>query len=146
MAEDELRVFQPFFLKIDLPYSVIRAEEFPVKVSIYNYLDKAQTVYVEIVPEPWFDLLDNTVKTVEVGGNDIGSSQFVIRPRGLGVQQLTITARSTGICVSSSLTTPSGLLVPRTRRVWPLSQRGHAAPDFGPLPAPLSEKRGRQSC
>jgi len=94
MAEDELRVFQPFFFKIDLPYSVIRGEEFPVRVSIYNYLESAQTVYVEIVPQPWFDLLDNAMKTVEVAGSDIAGTDFMIRPRELGVQQLTVTARS----------------------------------------------------
>jgi len=94
MAEDELKVFQPFFFSIDLPYSVTRGEEFPVRVSIYNYLEGAQTVYVEIVPQPWFDLLDDTVKTVEVAGSEVAGAEFKIRPKGLGVQQLTITARS----------------------------------------------------
>jgi len=94
MAEDELRVFQPFFFTIDLPYSVTRGEEFPVMVSVYNYLEDVQTVYVEIAPEPWFDLLDDAAKTVEVAGSDIAGTEFVIRPRELGVQQLTITARS----------------------------------------------------
>jgi CD109 antigen len=94
MAEDELKVFQPFFFKIDLPYSVTRGEEFPVRVSIYNYLETAQTVYVEIAPQPWFDLLGNTIKTVEIAGSDITGTEFVIRPQGLGVQQVTVTARS----------------------------------------------------
>jgi CD109 antigen len=97
MVEDELRVFQPFFFSIDLPYAVTRDEEFPVRVSIYNYLEDAQTVYVEIVPEPWFDLLDSATKTVEVAGSDISSAEFMIRPEGLGVQQLTITARSADV-------------------------------------------------
>jgi len=94
MAEDELRVFQPFFFSVDLPYAVTRGEEFPVRVSIYNYLEDAQTVYVEIVPQPWFDLLDSAAKTVEVAGSDIAGAEFKIRPKALGVQQLTITARS----------------------------------------------------
>ena len=34
VSEAALRVFQPFFLQADLPYSVIRGEEFPVKVAL----------------------------------------------------------------------------------------------------------------
>jgi hypothetical protein len=32
-----LRVFQPFFTTINMPYSVIRGEIFPVKASVFNY-------------------------------------------------------------------------------------------------------------
>ncbi|MDP2920059.1 MAG: alpha-2-macroglobulin family protein, partial [Dehalococcoidia bacterium] len=60
VAEDSLRVFQPFFLTIDLPYSAIRGEEFPVSVAIYNYLDAKQTVQVDIEKSDWFELLDET--------------------------------------------------------------------------------------
>ena len=39
VAEASVTVFQPFFLQADLPYSVIRGEEFPVKIALYNYLN-----------------------------------------------------------------------------------------------------------
>lgn len=94
VAESELVVFQPFFLSIDLPYSAIRGEEFPVQVALYNYLDEPQRVQVEIEPADWFDILDNTVKLVELGANDIGGVQFMIRPRELGPNGIKITARS----------------------------------------------------
>ena len=58
VAEDSLKVFQPFFLTIDLPYSAIRGEEFPVSVAVYNYLEPTQSVQVEIEKSDWFDLLD----------------------------------------------------------------------------------------
>ncbi len=32
-----LKVFQPLFVSIDLPYSVIRTEIFQVKASIFNF-------------------------------------------------------------------------------------------------------------
>ena len=63
IAESQLKVFQPFFLTVDLPYSAIRGEEFPVNVAIYNYLDQAQNVVVQIQPADWFDLLDPAKKT-----------------------------------------------------------------------------------
>ena len=58
MAEDELIAFQPFFLKVDLPYSAIRGEEFPVKIAVYNYLEQPQEVLVRIEEAGWFELLD----------------------------------------------------------------------------------------
>jgi len=94
VAESELTVFQPFFLTIDLPYSAIRGEEFPVSVAIYNYLDTAQTVQVDITEDSLFDLLDTASKTVEIAPNDIGSVQFKIRPNQIGIKEIKITARS----------------------------------------------------
>ncbi|HEY87875.1 MAG TPA: alpha-2-macroglobulin [Dehalococcoidia bacterium] len=95
VAEDELRAFQPFFLSIDLPYSAIRGEEFPIQVAVYNYLDKPQEVQVEIEKADWFDLLDDTEKTVNIGTNDVGGVDFMIRAKKLGLQnEVKITARS----------------------------------------------------
>ena len=94
IAESQIRAFQPFFLKIDLPYSAIRGEEFPVKVALYNYLDHPQTVFVEIEPADWFDLLDKVGKWVNIPANDIGGVEFKLRPKKLGLNQVKITARS----------------------------------------------------
>lgn len=94
VAEASLPVFQPFFLQVDLPYSAIRGEEFPVKIALYNYLDTSQEFLVEIEAAPWFELLDDAAKSVAVGGNDIGGAEFKIRPTGVGSQLLKVTARS----------------------------------------------------
>ena len=94
MSEDELVAFQPFFVKIDLPYSAIRGEEFPVKLAIYNYLEQPQNVTLQIERADWFDLLDDSQKTVNVGANDIGGAEFKIRPTKLGINNLKVTARS----------------------------------------------------
>ena len=34
----EIKVFQPFFLELSLPYSIIRGEHFELKATIFNYL------------------------------------------------------------------------------------------------------------
>ena len=95
IAENSLTAFQPFFLTIDLPYSAIRGEEFPVTVSVYNYLDTAQSVQVDIEKSGWFDLLDQSSKTIDIGPNDIGSAQFIISPNKIGTNDVKISARST---------------------------------------------------
>jgi CD109 antigen len=114
MAEDALVAFQPFFLKVDLPYSAIRGEEFPVKVAVYNYLEQPQEVLVEIEEEGWFELLDENAKTITIGANDIGGVDFMIKPEGLGINDFKITARSTETAdavIKTLLVQPEG--VPR---------------------------------
>ena len=94
VAEAGLTVFQPFFLQVDLPYSAVRGEEFPVKVALYNYLDSAQEFFVELEGSGRFDLLDDSAKSVTVGPNDVGGLDFRIRLTGLGNVPLKVTARS----------------------------------------------------
>ncbi|KAI5611064.1 alpha-2-macroglobulin-like [Silurus asotus] len=36
----QLTVFQPFFLELSLPYSIIRGEVFELKATVFNYLSK----------------------------------------------------------------------------------------------------------
>lgn len=95
VAEDSLVVFQPFFLTIDLPYSAIRGEEFPVSVAVYNYLNTAQSVQVELGKSDWFDLLDSRTKTIDIAPNDIGGATFMIRPTQKGINEVKVSARST---------------------------------------------------
>ena len=50
---------------------------------------------VQIQPEDWFTLLDNSQKTMDIKPNDIGSAQFKIKPLKLGNSNpVKITARS----------------------------------------------------
>ena len=95
MGESQLRVFQPFFLTVDLPFSAIRGEELPVKVALFNYLETSQEIFVEIEEADWFDLLDKPLKSITIKASDIGGAEFMIRPKGLGSNPVKVTARST---------------------------------------------------
>lgn len=94
MADAQLKAFQPFFLSVDLPYSAIRGEEFPLSVAIYNYLDTKQDVQVQVEKADWFDLLDTGTRTISIGPNDIGSASFKVKPTKLGTNTFKVTARS----------------------------------------------------
>ena len=114
IGESQLRVFQPFFLTVDLPFSAIRGEELPVKVALFNYLDTQQEMFVEIEEADWFDLLDQTSKSVRIRANDIGGVEFKIRPTGLGRGSVKITARSTEAAdavIKELLVEPEGVAV-----------------------------------
>ena len=94
VAEAQLQVLQPFFVQLDLVYSAIRGEQFPVKVALYNYTNQSEDFTVELDKGQWFDLLDQNSKTVTVGPGDVNGLSFNIKPTGLGVGQLKVTARS----------------------------------------------------
>ena len=94
VANAELTVFQPFFLQVDLPYSAVRGEEFPVKVALYNYLDTEQDFVVELEESADFALLGDGVKSVAVAPGEVGGVEFVIRLTTLGRLPLKVTARS----------------------------------------------------
>ena len=114
IGEGQLRVFQPFFLTVDLPFSAIRGEELPVKIALFNYLDTSQEIFVEIEEAGWFDLLDRPLKSITIGANDIGGAEFMIRPTGLGSGPVRITARSTEAAdavVKDLLVEPEGVEV-----------------------------------
>ena len=94
IANAELTVFQPFFLSVDLPYSAIRGEEFPVRVALYNYLDTPQDFYVEIEESADFALRDDPAQSVTVAPNEVGGVEFNIRLDELGSVPVKVTARS----------------------------------------------------
>jgi len=45
-----LTAFQPFFVSMNLPYSVIRTERLQIKLTVANYLNKCMAVSTPIQP------------------------------------------------------------------------------------------------
>ena len=114
IGEGQLRVFQPFFLTVDLPFSAIRGEELTVKVALFNYLEAPQEVFVEIEEEDWFDLLDEPLKSLTIDASDVGGAEFMIRVKGLGSNPVKITARSAEAAdavIKDLLVEPEGVAV-----------------------------------
>lgn len=60
----QLRVFRPFFISVDLPYSVRRGEIVAIPVVVFNYLSKDVTADVTLENIGQFDFADysNEVK------------------------------------------------------------------------------------
>ncbi|XP_037375872.1 CD109 antigen [Talpa occidentalis] len=98
----ELQAFQPFFIDLNLPYSVIRGEEFALEVTIFNYLKDAMEVKVIIEKSEQFDILmtSNEInatghqQTILVPSADGATVLFPVKPRQLGEIPITITAIS----------------------------------------------------
>ncbi len=112
VAEDELVVFQPFFITLDMPYSAIRGEEFTLKVAVYNYLNNPQEVLVELEEKGWFDLLDNKAKTLKISAQALGSATFKIRPKLVGFNDFKVTAKTremADVVIQKILIEPEGV-------------------------------------
>lgn len=43
----DLKVFQPFFVELTLPYSIIRGEQFELKATVFSYLEKCIMVRLQ---------------------------------------------------------------------------------------------------
>jgi Alpha-2-macroglobulin family/MG2 domain/Alpha-2-macroglobulin bait region domain len=89
-----LRVFQDFFVDLDLPVSLTQNDEVAFPVAVYNYLKEPQTVRLDLQPEPWFDLLDDAgpSRSLALKPGEVTSVRFRIRAKKLGSQPLTVKA------------------------------------------------------
>lgn len=87
-----LRVFQDFFIDLDLPLALTVGDEIAVPVGVYNYLPEPQTVRLVLEPAGWFDLLDEPEKSMTIGANEVSVAYFRIRARDFGYQPFKVTA------------------------------------------------------
>jgi hypothetical protein len=85
-------VFQEFFVDPDIPVSVVRGDEFPLRVMVYNYIDTVQEVNVTLVDDPWFTLMSPGTQTVTLGPDTVSSVTFTIVAEKVGWHTVTVNA------------------------------------------------------
>uniref|UniRef100_A0A8B9F4N1 CD109 antigen n=1 Tax=Amazona collaria TaxID=241587 RepID=A0A8B9F4N1_9PSIT len=101
-APVELEAFQPFFIFLNLPYSVIRGEQFILEVNIFNYLKEEAEVTVILDMSDAFEIIltSNEInatenqQSVSVPSEDGKTVQFPIKPKQLGEIPIKVTAIS----------------------------------------------------
>ncbi|HTN73736.1 MAG TPA: MG2 domain-containing protein, partial [Pirellulaceae bacterium] len=116
-----IRVFQPFFVDLNLPVALTRNDEVSVPVVVYNYLDQPQTVEVTLEEQPWFTLLATRAddapawkQTLTLQPSEVRSIEYRLKMLTVGEQQLQVTASAGNIAdaVKRSVTVvPNGTLV-----------------------------------
>ncbi len=87
-----LRVFQDFFVDLDLPIALTQNDEISVPVAVYNYLPHEQQVRLQIEKQAWFELNDEAEKKLTIASNDIQVVYFRIKALDFGAQRLKVTA------------------------------------------------------
>jgi hypothetical protein len=93
-ATAPLRVFQDFFVELDLPVALTQNDEVAFPVAVFNYLREKQTVTLSLKKEPWFDLLDGDLKrTLTLDAGEVAALKFRIKAKRVGTLPLEVEAR-----------------------------------------------------
>lgn len=102
MTEDptKIRVFQPFFLSTNLPYSIKRGEVIAIPVVIFNYMENTLEAQITLDNEDgeydFINEMDNNskqvTKIVSVTSNNGETVTFTIKPKIVGDIMLKIKA------------------------------------------------------
>jgi uncharacterized protein YfaS (alpha-2-macroglobulin family) len=96
-STSSLKVFQDFFVDLDLPVTLTQGDRVSMPVAIYNYSDSAGKVDLKLQPDNWFSLVDdNGEKSVSVENARVGGSQFTVEAKRIGKFKLTLAARMQG--------------------------------------------------
>nr|AVP12646.1 CD109 antigene-like protein 1 [Littorina littorea] len=103
----KLRVFRPFFVTLNLPYSVVRGEQVVIQAIVFNYLPTDQDVRVSMAQsQDFFNLVhdangqedlrhEDQVQNVRVPAGEGKSVFFPIVPARLGNVEAVVSAQST---------------------------------------------------
>ncbi len=96
-STSSLKVFQDFFVDLDLPVTLTQGDRVSIPVAIYNYSDSRGDVNLKLQTDDWFLLVeDSAEKSVTVDSAQVGSSQFTLEARRIGKFKLTLAARMQG--------------------------------------------------
>ncbi|XP_073718642.1 alpha-2-macroglobulin-like isoform X2 [Misgurnus anguillicaudatus] len=108
----QLTVFQPFFLELSLPYSIIRGEIFELKATVFNYLSKC--IMVKVTPAPSSDFTlkassDDDHYSSCLCANGRKTFKWILTPSVLGVLNITVSAeaeQSQTVCDNEIVSVP----------------------------------------
>ncbi|CAG6007637.1 unnamed protein product [Menidia menidia] len=95
-SRKNLTVFQPFFLELTLPYSIIRGENFELKATVFNYLTSCIMVKVTAAPSPDYTLtpLSGNQYTSCLCGSERRTLSWTMTPTALGTVNVSVTAEA----------------------------------------------------
>ena len=88
-----VKVFQDFFVDIDLPVTLTQHDQVSIPIAIYNYLPGTQDVRLQLTPEDWFELVnDPAEKTVTLNSGQVDVVYFTLQVKRIGWHKLTVHA------------------------------------------------------
>ncbi|XP_077026094.1 ovostatin-like isoform X2 [Tamandua tetradactyla] len=95
-ATTSLTAFQPFFVELTLPYSVVRGEAFTLKANAFNYLNSCIQISTVLKDSSAYQskLLSTEDENICICGNKKKSYVWLVTPHTLGTINLTVTAET----------------------------------------------------
>jgi hypothetical protein len=92
-----LKVFQDFFVDVDLPVTLTQGDRVSIPLAVYNYSGAAGGVNLQLQADDWFSLVEDTAeKNVVVESSRVGGSQFTLEAKRIGKFKLALHARMKG--------------------------------------------------
>jgi len=91
-ALSQIRVFQDFFVDIDLPVALTKGDEISIPIAVYNYLPRAQEIKLVLQQEDWFDILGEKEVTKRLKKDEVSVVYFPIKVKKLGYYSLLVKA------------------------------------------------------
>ena len=99
-----VRVFQDFFVDLDLPVALTQNDEVAVPVAIYNYLKAPQKIRLQVHRASWFEhrgwsldgrkvLSRDATLGLTMKPNEVGVRYLRLRVKGIGQRKLLVVAR-----------------------------------------------------
>ncbi len=87
-----IKVFQDFFVDIDLPVSLTQNDIVAVPIALYNYVKGSQKIELSLQKENWYELLDEPNKKVNLKENEVSVVYFRLRAKEIGRHSFTVKA------------------------------------------------------
>ncbi|NXY75484.1 A2MG protein, partial [Glareola pratincola] len=91
-----LRAFQPFFVELTMPYSVVRGESFTLKATVFNYLTACIRVSVSLAESTHFlaTPLEKQEESYCVCMNERKTVPWAVTPRSLGQVEFSVSTEA----------------------------------------------------
>ncbi|XP_060738507.1 alpha-2-macroglobulin-like protein 1 [Tachysurus vachellii] len=107
----ELIAFQPFFVSLTMPSSVIRGEVFTLKATVFNYLQSCMMVKVSVAKSKQFSTTPckNCSYTCCLCAEESWTFSWTITPKLLGEVSVSVTAeavQTSVLCGKAAVTVP----------------------------------------
>jgi uncharacterized protein YfaS (alpha-2-macroglobulin family) len=111
-----IKVFQDFFVDLDLPVTLTQGDRVSIPVAVYNYSGVRGDVSLNLQPDNWFSLVDDSSeKGVSVDSNRVGASQFTLEAKHIGKFKLTLSAHMKGAASRADIVIREVEVVPNGR-------------------------------
>ncbi len=92
-----LKVFQDFFVDLDMPVTLTQGDRVSIPVAAYNYSRARGEISLHLQPADWYSLIADTAdKTLAVESGRVGGAQFTIEAKRIGKFKLTLAASMGG--------------------------------------------------
>ena len=95
-GNSELKVFQDFFVDLDLPVTLTQGDKVSIPVAVYNYSGCRGEVNLKLQQEDWFVLQGAGDQSVSIDSGQVGAAQFTIEAKRIGKFRLTLTGIMSG--------------------------------------------------